>query len=65
MNSEEKSVKRPRYNPYKTLVSYLKYMEGEEVVVELKNGRQIEGVLQNIEDPSMSVTLTCKTPFDA
>lgn len=32
-------------------------MEGEEVIVELKNGRQIEGILQTMEDPSMSVTL--------
>jgi small nuclear ribonucleoprotein (snRNP)-like protein len=58
MNQEgERTVQRPRHNPYKTLVSYFKYMEGEEVIVELKNGRQIEGVLQNMEDPSMSVTL--------
>lgn len=46
-----------RLNPYKSLASYLKYLEGEELTVELKNGRQFTGILQHAEEPSMNLTL--------
>jgi small nuclear ribonucleoprotein (snRNP)-like protein len=42
---------------YKSLASYLKYLEGEELTVELKNGKQCAGILVRAEEPSMNLTL--------
>jgi small nuclear ribonucleoprotein (snRNP)-like protein len=41
----------------RTLSSYLKYLEGTELTVELKNGRQWHGVLVQAEESSMNLTL--------
>jgi small nuclear ribonucleoprotein (snRNP)-like protein len=47
---------------YKSLASYLKYLEGEELTVELKNGKQCAGILVRAEEPSMNLTLQNNNP---
>ncbi|KAI2506490.1 hypothetical protein MHU86_7900 [Fragilaria crotonensis] len=55
--SKKQNLNPGRLNPYKSLASYLKYLEGEELIVELKNGCQFTGILQHAEEPSMNLTL--------
>lgn len=55
--SKKQNLNPGRLNPYKSLASYLKYLEGEELIVELKNGWQFTGILQHAEEPSMNLTL--------
>ncbi len=60
---KKQNLKPGRLNPYKSLASYLKYLEGEELIVELKNGCQFTGILQHAEEPSMNLSLAVPVPL--
>lgn len=60
--SSNKTSTQGRYSQYKSLASYLKHLEGEELTIELKNGRQFSGILINAEEPSMNLMLLLNNP---
>jgi small nuclear ribonucleoprotein (snRNP)-like protein len=60
-NNHKQNNKHNNTNLYKSLASYIKHLEGDEITIELKNGRQVTGILQSAEEPSMNMTLWMTT----
>lgn len=52
-----KTITARRRSPYATLGSYLKYLEGVDIIVELKNGTEWHGTLMDASDGMMNLTL--------
>lgn len=59
--NHQQQQKRQRSSTIRTIPSFLRYMEGLEVVVELKTGRRIQGILVVAED-DMNITLKLSPP---